>query len=51
LEANATLKELMKILASLNLEQMKASYLDTLPIAKLTNVIIKDLVKLLKVLM
>jgi len=40
----------MKTLASLNLEQMKAFSLVTLPEVKDTSVIIKDLGKLLKVL-
>jgi hypothetical protein len=41
----------MKILASLNLEQMKAFSLVTLPTAKHISVTIKDLEELLKALM
>jgi len=51
LEANATSKRLMKTLASLNLEQMKAFSLVTLPTAKHISVTIKDLEKVSKVLM
>jgi hypothetical protein len=51
LEANVTSKGLMKNLVSLNPEQMKVFFLVTLPEVKDINVIIKDLGKLLKVLM
>jgi len=50
-EENATSKRLMKNLANLNLEKMKAFSLVTLPTAKHISVTIKDLEKLLKILM
>jgi len=51
LEANVTSKRLVKNLVSLNPEQMKVFFLATLLEVKDINVIIKDLGKLLKVLM
>jgi len=51
LEANVTSKGLMKTLENLNLEQMKAFSLVTLPTTKDITITIKDLEKLLKVLM
>ena len=50
LEANVTSKGLMKNLVCLNPEQMKVFFLTSLPGVKDINVTIKDLGKLLKVL-